>query len=130
MQKFCDRPTYSYILCFCFIIHVHIVFVLIHVHQLCKFLSFHSGAVALAVLLACCTTQLDDLCPALWDTMVVPSSRVQCPVKNSTRGGWSRDIYLIHTHPHQHLPECWITSPSFQQTCCARHLGTWVQSLV
>jgi hypothetical protein len=24
MQKFCDRPTYSYILCFCFIIHVHI----------------------------------------------------------------------------------------------------------
>jgi hypothetical protein len=24
MQKFCDRPTYSHILCFCFIIHVHI----------------------------------------------------------------------------------------------------------
>lgn len=69
------------------------VFVSIHVHQFCEFSSFCRGVVELAVLLGCCISPLDDWCPAFWGTMVVPSSRVECPVKNTTRGGWHRDIY-------------------------------------
>lgn len=43
---------------------------------------------------------------------------------------WLAQRYLLDTHPHWPLPEHWITSPYFQQTCCARHLGMWVQRLL